>query len=162
MRAKGLLLAVALACVGAITALGQGTGQPLLDPKRTPGVQGPADPNRATFLAASCKNPPAPAAAREGGGPGGPGGRAAAGASATPPPFQDVSSLEIPGVIAAEQKWKVLWEDKGNNADGIVGMNDGSLWLAQNDKSDIVRIDKNGKASVIYTDTYTGGSITAN
>jgi hypothetical protein len=81
------------------------------------------------------------------------------GDAATIPGF---SSMEIPGVIAAEQKWKVLWEDKGNNADGIVGMNDGSLWLAQNDKSDIVRIDKNGKASVIYTDTYTGGSITAN
>ena len=159
MRAKGLLPAVALVFVGTITALGQGTGQPL-DPKRTPGVQGPADPNRAAFLAASCKNPPAPAGARGGGAPGG--GRAGGGAPATPPPFQDVSSMEIPGIIAAGQKWKVLWEDKGNNADGIVAMNDGSVWLAQNDKSDIVRVDKNGKASVIYTDTYTGGSIAAN
>jgi sugar lactone lactonase YvrE len=56
----------------------------------------------------------------------------------------------------------VIWEDKGNNADGIVAFDDGSVWLAQNDKSDVVRVDKDGKASVIYTDTYTGGSIAAN
>ena len=166
MRAKGLLLAVGLASVGAITAIGQGTGQPA-DPGRTPGVQGPADPNRAAFLAANCKNPPAPAAARGGGAPGAPGapggaGGRAGGAAPTPPVFQDVASTEIPGVIAAGQHWKILWEDKGNNADGIVAFDDGSVWLAQNDKSDIVRVDKDGKASVIYTDTYTGGSIAAN
>ena len=159
MRAKGLLLAVALASVGAITAIGQGTGQPA-DPKRTPGVQGPADPNRTAFLAANCKNPPAPAAAR-GGAPAG-GGRAGGAAPPAPPAFEDVASMEIPGVIAAGQHWKVIWEDKGNNADGIVAFDDGSVWLAQNDKSDIVRVDKDGKASVIYTDTYTGGSIAAN
>jgi len=73
-----------------------------------------------------------------------------------------VTSTAIPGVIAAGQHWKVIWEDKGNNADGIVAFDDGSVWLAQNDKSDVVRVDKDGKASVIYTDTYTGGSIAAN
>jgi sugar lactone lactonase YvrE len=161
MNTRGLWLAVALASVGAVTAIGQGTGQPA-DATRTPGVQGPADPNRAAFLAANCKNPPAPAAARGGAAPAAGGGRAGGGAPAAPPVFQDVSSTEITGVIAAGQHWKVLWEDTGNNADGIVGMDDGSLWLAQNDKSDIVRVDKDGKASVIYTDTYTGGSIAAN
>jgi gluconolactonase len=68
----------------------------------------------------------------------------------------------ITGVIAAGQKWKLVWEDTGNNADGPVGMDDGSLWLAQNDRSTVVRIDRDGKASVIYTDTFTGGSIAAN
>jgi len=108
MRTKALWLAVALASAGAITAIGQGTGQPA-DPTRTPGVQGPADPNRAAFLAAHCKNPPAPAAARGGGGPGAPGapgaggGRAGGGAAPTPPAFEDVASTEIPGVIAAGQ-----------------------------------------------------------
>src|ERR1700752_1676357 len=111
MRRRGLLLTVALASVGAMT-LGAQQGQPA-DPKRTPGVQGPADPNRAAFLAANCKNAPAPAAARGGGGaPGAPaagggapgaagGGRAGGGAPAAPPAFQDVASTEIPGVIAA-------------------------------------------------------------
>jgi gluconolactonase len=75
---------------------------------------------------------------------------------------QDVSTKAIPGVVAADQKWKLVWEDKGNNADGPVGMDDGSLWLAQNDKSDVVVIDKDGKVTVPYTDTYTGGSIAAN
>ena len=79
-----------------------------------------------------------------------------------PPGLNDYTVTAIPGVIAAGQKWKLVWEDTGNNADGPVGMDDGSLWLAQNDKSTVVRIDKDGKASVIYTDTYTGGSIAAN
>jgi gluconolactonase len=151
-----MLLALALGAASVTAVFGQ--GQPA-DPKRTPGVQGPADPNHAAFIAASCKNPPAQAAGRgAGGGRAGGGG----GAAAAPPPFVDVTSTAIPGVIAAGQHWKVIWEDKGNNADGIVAFDDGSVWLAQNDKSDVVRVDKNGKASVIYTDTYTGGSIAAN
>ena len=154
MRTSRLLSAVIFSSVSMMIF---GQGQPA-DPKRTPGVQGPADPNHAAFVAANCKVPPAqPAGRGPGGGPGGRGG-----APAEPPAFVDVTSMEIPGVIAAGQHWKVIWEDKGNNADGIVAFDDGSVWLAQNDKSDVVRVDKNGKASVIYTDTYTGGSIAAN
>jgi gluconolactonase len=145
------LLSLVLSAASVTAVLGQ--GQPA-DPKRTPGVQGPADPNHAAFVAANCKNPPAQPAGRGGGG--------RAGGAPAPPAFEDVTSTAIPGVIAAGQHWKVIWEDKGNNADGIVAFNDGSVWLAQNDKSDVVRVDKNGKASVIYTDTYTGGSIAAN
>jgi hypothetical protein len=59
MRRRGLLLTVALASVGAMTLAAQ-QGQPA-DPKRTPGVQGPADPNRAAFVAANCKNVERPA-----------------------------------------------------------------------------------------------------
>lgn len=161
MKMQGMLLAVAVAAAGAMTALAQGTGQPL-DSKRTPGVQTGQDPNRAAFIAANCKTPPAPAAARAGGPGGAPGGGRAGGPAAPPTANLDIASTAIPGVIAAGQKWKLVWEDMGNNADGPVGMDDGSLWLAQNDKSTIVRIDKDGKASVIYTDTYTGGTIAAN
>jgi gluconolactonase len=156
MRTTGLLAAVALATVGAISVLAQ-QAQPA-DPQRTPGVQAGQDPNRAAFIMANCKTPP-PAPAGRGGG-GAPGGGAPAASIA--PKLADVSSTAIPGVIAAGQKWQLVWEDKGNNADGPVGMDDGSLWLAQNDKSDVVRIDRNGKAEVIYKDTYTGGSIAAN
>ena len=85
-------------------------------------------------------------------------GAAPAPATAT----EDYTVAAIPGVIAAGARWKLVWEDKGNNADGPVGMDDGSLWIAQNDKSDVVRIDKDGKATVIYTDTFTGGAIAAN
>jgi hypothetical protein len=147
------IASVALASAGVFAVLAQ--GQPA-DPKRTPGVQGGQDPNRAAFVAANCKNPAPPAAAR-GGGRGG-GGGAAPPATAT----EDYIVSAIPSVIAAGARWKVVWEDKGNNADGPVGMDDGSLWIAQNDKNDVVRIDKDGKASVVYTDTYTGGAIAAN
>src|ERR1017187_6644571 len=98
MRVKLVLLVL----LGAIAAFGQGKGQPA-DPTRTPGVQGPADPNHAAFVAANCKVPP-PAA-------GGGAGRAGGGAAPPVATFQEVSSLEIPGIIAAGQKWKVLWED---------------------------------------------------
>jgi gluconolactonase len=66
---------------------------------------------------------------------------------------------EIPGVIAAGQQWKFVWQEAGNNGDGIVGTNDGDLLLAQNDNSKVVKLDKNGKVSVVYSDTHTGGAL---
>jgi gluconolactonase len=165
MRTKGSFLTIAVGAAGAITLLGQGQGQPG-DPRRTPGVQAGQDPNRMSFVMANCKNlPTAPAdrgpvgGARGGpGGLGGPGG----GAGRGPATSQEYNVTAIPGVIAAGQRWKILWEDTGNNADGIVAMDDGSLLLAQNDKSDVIKIDKDGQASVAYTDTYTGGALAAN
>jgi gluconolactonase len=155
MKTKRLLLSLSLVSAGVIAALAQ--GQPP-DATRTPGVQGGQDPNRAAFVAARCKNPPPAPAARGGGG-----GRAGAGGAPAPATAaEDYAVAAIPGVIAAGARWKLVWEDKGNNADGPVGMDDGSLWIAQNDKSDVVRIDKDGKATVIYTDTFTGGAIAAN
>ena len=70
--------------------------------------------------------------------------------------------MPIPDVVAAGQQWKEVWEVDGNNADGIIATNDGGLLIAQNDKSDVVKLDKNGKASVAYTGTNTGGSLAIN
>jgi gluconolactonase len=144
------LLAVALALACTTKAVAQGIGQPQ-DPLRTANVWAPADPNRAAFLAAHCKRPP----------PVGEPVRTGARPS-VPPPFRDVPATEIPGVIAAGQRWKVVWEDPGNGADGIVGFDDGSVWIAMTDKSEVMRVDKNGKASVVYTDTYAGSALAAN
>src|SRR5262245_11713065 len=116
MKARGMLLTAALCGIGAITALGQGQGQPA-DSKRTPGVQAGQDPNRAAFVAANCKNP-APAPAARGGGapgapgapggggapggpggggaPGGAGGGARGGGGAAPPAAQEYTVTEIP------------------------------------------------------------------
>jgi gluconolactonase len=69
---------------------------------------------------------------------------------------------EIPGVVAAGQEWKTVWEVDGNNADGIIGTKDGGLLIAQNDNSAVVKLDKNGKTSVAYTGTNTGGSVAMN
>jgi sugar lactone lactonase YvrE len=65
----------------------------------------------------------------------------------------------IPGVIAAGQRWSFLWQEAGNNGDGIVGTDDGGLLLAQNDNSRVVKLDASGKASVVYSDTHTGGAL---
>jgi gluconolactonase len=69
---------------------------------------------------------------------------------------------EIPGVIAAGQQWKDIWQVDGNNADGIIATKDNGLLIAQNDKSDVVKLESNGKTSVVYSDTNTGGSLAMN
>jgi gluconolactonase len=65
-------------------------------------------------------------------------------------------------VIAAGQPWKFIWQEAGNNGDGIVGTNDGSLLIAQNDNSKVVKLDKDGKPSAAYADTHTGGALSIN
>jgi sugar lactone lactonase YvrE len=75
---------------------------------------------------------------------------------------REYTVTDIPGVIKAGQKWKFVWQQAGNNGDGIVGTNDGALLLAQNDSSAILKLDKDGKPSVAYSDTHTGGSVTIN
>ncbi len=154
--------AVTLALFYAGTAVAQNLGQPA-DPRRTPGIWGSVDPKRAEFLTASCKHPPAMNPSGAAVTPGAPSTRTGAPPArpASPPAFEAVTSREIPGVIAAGQHWKVVWEGPGN-ADGIVAFDDGSVWIAQEDKSQVVRVDKDGQAAVIYTDTYTGSALAAN
>jgi len=41
----------------------------------------------------------------------------------------------------------------------MIGTRDGGLLLAQNDKSEVVKLDKHGKPSVAYTGTNTGGAL---
>ncbi len=115
-----------------------------------PGVQAAADSKEPDILK-TCKVPP----------PGRGGGRGP-GRGAPPPATRDTTVKEIPGVIAAGQQWKDVWQVDGNNADGIIGTKDGGLLIAQNDKSEIVKLDKNGKTSVAYTGTNTGGSVAMN
>ena len=64
--------------------------------------------------------------------------------------------------MAAGQKWKEVWEVDGNNADGIIGTKDGGLLLAQNDNSNVLKLDKDGKTSIAYTGTNTGGALAMN
>ena len=62
-------------------------------------------------------------------------------------------------MITAGRKWTFVWQQAGNNGDGIVGTDDGGLLLAQNDSSKVVKLDKNGSPSVAYSDTHTGGAL---
>jgi gluconolactonase len=115
-----------------------------------PSVQAPADPGYAALVAA-CKTPPQ----------GGRGGGARGGARGATPPqgVRNDAVAEIPGVIAAGRTWTFVWQQAGNNGDGIVGTNDGGVLVAQNDSSTVLKLDEHGKPSVAYSDTHTGGAL---
>jgi len=140
MRPKGVLT-IAACFLGVAVAWGQGQAPPA---GAKSSLQAPQDPREPAVLA-QCKNPPLPAPVY--GQPQGP---------------RDYKVIEIPGVIAAGRKWKSLWQQMGDNGDGIVGSPDGGLLIAQNDSSDVLKLDKPGKTSVVYTDTNTGGSLSMN
>src|SRR5438105_10467939 len=117
-------------------------------------VQAPLDPGYG-LLTATCKNPPP---ARGGRGPAGNRG-AGAGRAAAPAGVRSYTVSEIPGVIKAGAQWKFVWQQAGNNGDGIVGLPDGSLLLAQNDSSAVLRLTPDGKTTVAYPNTRTGGAL---
>jgi gluconolactonase len=152
------IFTIALCFVGSLVVLAQGQ-PPRLPPAPAnppaPSLQAPADPGYEALIK-TCKTPP-PAGRGRGGG----GGRAG-GAAAPVPGVREYKVVAIPGVIAAGQQWKFIWQEVGNNGDGIVGTDDGGLLLAQNDNSKVVKLDKNGKASVAYSDTHTGGALSMN
>jgi len=114
-----------------------------------PSVQAPADSGYAALIA-TCRTPP-PAAR----------GGARGGARGAPPPpgLRDYTVTEIRGVIAAGRSWTFVWQQRGNNGDGIVGTNDGGLLIAQNDSSTVVKLDRRGKPSIAYSGTHTGGAL---
>jgi sugar lactone lactonase YvrE len=145
------ILAILLGVLGAMAVVGQ---NPPPARKTGPGTKASQDAKEPDLLK-TCKTPPPAPGARGGGG-----GR---GRGTPPPPAPRTNTAtEIPGVIAAGQQWKEIWQVDGNNADGIIGTKDGGLLLAQNDNSAVVKLDKNGKASVAYMGTNTGGSVAMN
>ena len=149
MKSTGML-AIFLGVFGAAAALCQ--IQPPAGLRSGPGVQSAQDAREPEVLKA-CKTPP-PARGGRGGGQGR--GPAPAPAAAGP---REYTVTAIPGVVVAGQQWKEIWEVDGNNADGIIATKDGGLLIAQNDKSAVVKLAKNGKTSVAYTGTNTGGSV---
>ncbi|MCU1336743.1 MAG: SMP-30/gluconolactonase/LRE family protein [Bryobacterales bacterium] len=134
--------------------------QPSAAPRTGPGVQAPQDARQPELLK-TCKTPP-PA---RGGGQG-KAGQAKGGQAKGPGPAaagpQQYTVMGIPGVVAAGQQWKEIWQVDGNNADGIIGTSDGGLLIAQNDNSNVVKLDKNGKTSTAYTGLNTSGSVAMN
>ena len=145
-----LLALAAFVAVGVVAVAQQ---QPA-DPIRTPGVQAGRDPNRDAFVAKNCKAAaPAPAANAAGRGRG-----AGGGAPAQPPAFENAGVTAIPGVVAAGQKWRKVWEGSGNNTDSPIATPNGIL-LAQNDLSQILEVRLDGTTQVVASDTYTGGAL---
>jgi gluconolactonase len=155
MKSKRMI-AITMGVLGATAALIRAQAPAPAPALRTgPGVQAANDAKEPDVLA-TCKVPP----------PARGGGRGRAGAPGRgPAPVggpKDYTVTEIPGVIAAGQKWKEVVEIPGNNADGIIATKDGGILMAQNDKSDVVKLDKNGKLSVVYSGLNTSGSVAMN
>jgi gluconolactonase len=154
MRTSKGTLAAALGVLGAVILSAQDIA-PLLPPTPpnapAPSISSPDDPGLPALIA-TCRIPP-PARGGRGGG---------AGRGGPPPGARTYAVPEIPGVIAAGQRWTFLWQEAGNNGDGIVGTDDGGLLVAQNDNSRVVKLDANGAPSVAYADTHTGGSLSMN
>ena len=91
-------------------------------------------------LVGRCKTPPKPFGIKV--------------STATEPPKLDFPppSAAIPGVIAAGQSWKTVWAWEGNNVDGPIAAENGTIVVADNDAGNVIRIDPaTGRASLLYT-----------
>jgi gluconolactonase len=91
--------------------------------------------------------PAAPAAGRAGRGP------------AAPPAPRSATIAAIPGVVAAGVSWTKIWQQAGNSADGILSDRDGSVLVAQEDYDAVLKIDVNGRTSVLVANAKGIGSI---
>jgi gluconolactonase len=152
MRSKqALVIASGVFSAAAVLSWAQA---PAAAPQTGPGVQSAQDAKEPEVLA-TCKNPP-PAR-----GPAG-AGRGRAGGAPPSIAMREYTVTEIPGVVAAGQKWTEVWKVDGNNADGIIATKDGGILIAQNTNSDVIKLDKNGKTSVAYSGTNTGGAVAMN
>ncbi len=142
-----LAVAVLLGCaVAAVSAQSPSSSFP-----RGNSQQSWQNPGLKSVLA-KCKTPPQPFSIP---------GAAASDANAAPPPAPTSRpSTAIPGVIAAGQNWKAVWSWEGNNADGPIAGDNGTVLFANNDASNVMKLDPaTGLATVIHADTNTGGAL---
>ena len=69
-----------------------------------------------------------------------------------------VTVTAIPGVVAANSRWMLAWQGT-DNADGIVGTDDGGLLFAQEQPNRISKLDAHDKAAVVLEDTLGTGAL---
>src|SRR2546428_5558955 len=141
-----IVLGVLLGCaVAAVSAQSPSSSFP-----RGNSLQNWQNPGLKAVLA-KCQKPPQPFSI--------PGAGQSANASAPPPPALPRPTA-IAGVIAAGQTWKVVWSWEGNNLDGPIAGDDGTVLFANNDASNVMKVDPaTGLATVIHKDTNTGGAL---
>jgi len=152
MRSR-IALALLFACAAAaVAAQTPSSGHP-----RGTGLQAWQNPGLPAVLA-KCKTPPPLNAERL---------KQVADANAdpanagAPPEWAPLpASPAIPGVIAAGQNWKVVWSWEGNNADGPLAGDNGTLLFANNDASNVMKLDPaTGLATVLYGNANTAGAL---
>jgi sugar lactone lactonase YvrE len=143
-----LALGVLFGCAAASAASAQ---SPSSSFNRGNSLQSWQDPGHAALIQKCAK---APQPFRIGG------GNQAANAGPPPEPPAPPPSTEILGVIAAGQTWKIVWSWEGNNADGPIAGDDGTLLFANNDASNVMKLDPaTGLATVIHDNVNTGGAV---
>jgi len=144
-----IALTVLLGFAAAVSAQGPSSSFP-----RGNSRQAWQDPGLPAVLA-KCRKPPQPFSipVQSSGG-----GQAATAAPPEPPPAPP--STAIPAVIAAGQTWKAVWSWEGNNADGIIAGDAGTVMFANNDASNVMKLDPaTSLATVTHRDTNTGGAL---
>src|SRR5215467_1730081 len=77
---------------------------------------------------------------------------------AQPQGARDVHVTAIPGVVAAGATWTLAWQGT-DNADGIVGTADGGLLFAQEQPSQVSKLDVNDRVSVFLHETHGAGAL---
>jgi sugar lactone lactonase YvrE len=138
--------AMLLCCAGAAAS----AQSPSSDFHRGDSLQAWQDPGLPAVLA-QCGTPPRPFAI---------GGGQSSDAPPPPPPSPPPASDAIPSVIEAGRTWETVWSWEGNNADGIIAGDDGTMLFANNDASNVMQLDPaTGLATVIHSDTNTGGAL---
>jgi len=75
-----------------------------------------------------------------------------------PPGVRDAHVTAISGVIAAGAAWTIAWQGT-DNADGIVGTADGGLLFAQEQPSQVSKLDVSDRVSVFLRDTHGAGAL---
>ena len=56
-------------------------------------------------------------------------------------------------MLAAGQSWKVVWSWEGNNVDGPIAGNNGTVLFANNDASNVMQMDPStGLAKIVYSE----------
>ena len=99
-----------------------------------------------------CKNPPQPFAIPSP-------GNAATATAAPPEPVLPLPP-SIPGVLEAVQSWKVVWSWQGNNVDGPIAGENGTMLFANNDAGDVIQFDPaTGLAKVAYGAINAAGAV---
>ena len=71
---------------------------------------------------------------------------------------REVTVSAIPGLVLAGSRWMLAWQGT-DNADGIIGTDDGGLLFAQEQPNRISKLDANDKVSVALEDTHGTGAI---
>jgi len=139
-----IALAAGLGCAAAFAQ------RPASSFERGNSLQAWQDPGLPDVLA-ECEPPPQPFSI-------GGGGQANA---AEPPPVPEMpASTEIPGVISGGETWEIVWSWEGNNADGIIAGENGTMLFANNDASNVMRLDpETGRATIIHDEVNTGGAL---